>query len=112
MPRQVTVTETYWAVCWKWIFPYPCRRRRTVDKWEYNFTWVQEIGYFVRCKLTGCEPPNRYVWWAWCFNIVGSSYFYNVVKYFDQPLRQEGACGGPPIEVLEAGVSGPSGGPE
>jgi hypothetical protein len=101
MPKQVEVVETYWTWCSKWNVPYPCRKRRTVTKWQYNFSWVQEIGWGLRCTFIGCEPRNRYVWSKWCLNRWGSKYFYNAVYYFTDPRRQEGECGGPFIEVHE-----------
>ena len=35
--ERETVTIRYWGVCWRWIFPYPCRKTRQVQKYRYDF---------------------------------------------------------------------------
>jgi hypothetical protein len=32
-----TVTVTHWGVCWKWIFPYPCKKTTQETRYHYDF---------------------------------------------------------------------------
>jgi len=88
----VTVTETYWTVCWAWIFPYPCRKSRTVRRWCCNFSWIKETRWFFFCTLEGCSGGVRYNWTAFCFNVLGTAWFYNITKCFDNELSPSGKC--------------------
>ena len=93
MPEQITTTESYWTVCWKWIFPYPCKKVRTVTKWCYNFRWVREYRWGFFCYLEGCENGVRYTWYAFCFNLFGTETYYNIYMCFNNQKQRNGSCG-------------------
>lgn len=93
MPQQVTYTETYWTVCWAWIFPYPCKKEKRVTKWCYDFTWVIENRYFFFSYLQGCESGIKYSWYAFSFGLFGQEIYYNVRLCFDNILQPNGKCG-------------------
>src|SRR6266487_4171914 len=80
MCETVTYVEGYWTVCWKWIFPYPCKKYRTVTKW------------CCFCTLEGCADNQLYSWTTFCFNIFGSTTYYNITKCFDSPKTPQGNC--------------------
>lgn len=88
-----TWTESYWTVCWKWIFPYPCKKYRTVRRWCITFDWVKESRYIFYCSIEGCAGGRRYTYGAFCFNVFGTAYFYGVTKCFDRELTPSGTCG-------------------
>lgn len=92
MPSQVTITESYWSVCWKWKIPYPCKKYRTVTKWCYNFRWIKEYRWGFFCYLEGCENGVLYDWYAFCLNIFGSQTFYNIEKCFGKERDVKGEC--------------------
>lgn len=74
MAQLVTITETYLTVCWKWFVPYPCRKHRTVQKWEYVWLRLKETGYGLFSLIDGCEQGGfRHKWRAWSFNIWGAT---------------------------------------
>ena len=68
MPTKVTGTEKYWTWCYKKIWgiriAYPCRKRRNVTKWRYEFSVVHENCKFFYAKLYGCEGGKEYTWSA------------------------------------------------
>lgn len=86
------IEETYWTVCWKWIFPYPCRKRRTVTRWCCTFDWVKETRWFFFCTLEGCAGGQRYNWTAFCFNVLGTAWFYNIRLCFSNQMSPSGRC--------------------
>src|SRR5258706_11338572 len=62
MPEQRQVAETYWSVCWKWIFPYPCRKTRIVTRWCYDFSYLHVSYRYVYTIYQGCELNILYRW--------------------------------------------------
>ncbi|MFK7923079.1 MAG: hypothetical protein AB8H47_14040 [Bacteroidia bacterium] len=89
MPKQTEVRV--WKVCWKWGFiPYPCRKIET--RWCYEFSKLTETGYGFICKLVGCESNIQYKWWAFCFNIWGSTTYFNITKCFKTERPIIGHC--------------------
>jgi len=92
MATTTTVTQSYWTVCWEWIFPYPCKQSRTVTIYEYFWSSLTETGYGFFSKLVGCENQIRYQWWDWSFNVWGSTTYYNLLKDYDSPRPQSGTC--------------------
>jgi hypothetical protein len=97
---QQTVVETYWTVCWKWIFPYPCKKSRTVSRWCCDFAWVEETGYGFFCRLQGCADGQLYKWTAFCFNIWGTTRYPNIRKCFGSAKTPVGPCEPGPTDVI------------
>ncbi|KAL1916046.1 uncharacterized protein VTP21DRAFT_6050 [Calcarisporiella thermophila] len=94
--RDVQVRERYW--CPKWYNPFRfCTRIKTVHQWCYNFSWIQETGWGFFCTLQGCENGVLYKWKAFCFNIFGSTYYYNIEKCFTSPRKASGKCASGPL---------------
>jgi hypothetical protein len=93
MGEWITIEETYWTVCWKWIFPYPCRKSRTVRRWCLTFDWLKETRWFLYCSVEGCAQGRRYSWGAFCFNIIGTAWFYNIRLCFSSEKQSSGTCG-------------------
>lgn len=103
MAQLVTIIETYWSVCWKWVFPYPCRKHRTVQKWEYIWLRLKETGYGVFSRMDGCEQGGfRHKWTAFSFNIWGSTTYFNITKYYSTKRPDNGNCENtePPIIIV------------
>ncbi len=100
MCETVTYVESYWTVCWKWIFPYPCKKYHTVTKWCCFFSWIKETGWGLFCTLEGCADGQLYNWTAFCFNIFGTSYYYNITKCFGSAKSPQGSCA--PIAIGRA----------
>lgn len=92
MCRTERVDEPYWAVCWKWIFPYPCKKYRTVTRWCCEFEWIKETRLFLFCILEGCAGGKRYRWYGFCFNLIGTATFYGVRMCFKSEKRPVGTC--------------------
>lgn len=84
--------ERYWTICWKSIFPYPCRKIRTVRKWCCLFSWVKESRWGIYCFVEGCANGQRYEWSGFCFNVFGTEYFYNKQICFDSEKIPSGPC--------------------
>src|SRR5215207_3572771 len=98
MPEQRQVQETYWSVCWKWIFPYPCRKTRTVTRWCYDFSFVVVSYRGVYTNYWGCEFNQRYEWrrWELTFSFEDFTlYFYT--KCFSSLLTSTGPCTPGPV---------------
>lgn len=58
--------KRYWTVCWWAIFPYPCKKTKTV----YCATgrWKQQCyGFFGQNWI--CVDGREYHYWSWCFGI-------------------------------------------
>jgi len=92
MCETITYTESYWTVCWKWIFPYPCKKYRTVTRWCCFFSWLKENRWGFFCTLEGCADGQLYKWTAFCFNLFGSQTYYNITKCFDSAKTPQGPC--------------------
>lgn len=107
MPTHEQVTERYWTVCWAWIFPYPCRKTRTVWKWCYNFSAVHESCYAFGSHFYGCENGIEYSWWNWCFGWF-DAYYTGMRICFSNRLEEGGPCGEgesiPPGGVIPPGA--------
>jgi hypothetical protein len=64
MCETVTYVESYWTVCWKWIFPYPCKKYRTVTRWCCFFSWIKETGWasfprWMVARTVNCTTGQR-----------------------------------------------------
>ena len=93
MPTQETYEESYWTVCYAFGFlPYPCKKKRTVTKWCYQFETLKQTGLGAACQYEGCEQGILYSWWTFCFNIFGTEYFANVKKCFEDKKAESGSC--------------------
>jgi hypothetical protein len=91
MGYQTQVTETYWCPgAWPWEWFDTCER--TVTKWCYDFSWVEENGYGLASHLIGCENGVEYDWWAFSFNIFGSEHYGPGTMCFDDELDRYGVC--------------------
>lgn len=92
--EQRTWTETYWSYCWKWYIPtgYPCRKHRTVTRWCCDFEWIKETRWGFYCTLEGCADGQRYTWGAFCYNVFGTAWFFNIRKCFNRALTPRGSC--------------------
>lgn len=93
MPTEETCSG--WGVCWKWIFPYPCRKTWTC--YCYNFEWVKLLKFGIFCRARGCELGIEYGWWEWCLG-VGSTTVYNVRACYKSQRSVTGECGISPPE--------------
>lgn len=59
-------TIRYWTVCWKWIFPYPCRK----SKQKFCCTGVHKVrcyGFFG--EHWHCCDGRESHWWGWCWGV-------------------------------------------
>ncbi len=99
--ERVEITETYWSVCWKWIFPYPCKKSRTKVKFQYDFRPTRtRITWPFRCKREGCCGAFLYEWSSWCWWGSGNSAWdeFNILtRYFDSQLSSIGDCPFSPV---------------
>lgn len=85
---------SYWTICWKWIFPYPCKKEKEVEFCCYNFDWIKYEGRILfRCYWQGCEKGVLYKWTTFC---IGSGPPYvppgPTTKCFQYRLKEAGAC--------------------
>ena len=65
MPWEKTEVR-YWTVCWKWIFPYPCRKTKT----KYCCSGMLKVrcyGFFGERWF--CCDSREHHWWSFCFGI-------------------------------------------
>ncbi len=93
MALLVNVTERYWGKCKKWGIPYPCRKTRSVDKWEYVWISLTETGFGFFSRMDGCENGGfRHKWTAGSFNIWGSKTYFNITKYYKTKRPDNGNC--------------------
>ena len=92
MCANETFDESYWTVCWKWIFPYPCKKYRRVTRWCCNFTWIKETRWFFFCTLEGCADGQLYKWTGGCFGLLGSETYFNIRKCFNSAKTPVGRC--------------------
>jgi len=94
--ERIQITESYWSVCWKWIFPYPCKKSRTTWKFQYDFRPTRtRITWPFRCSWQGCCGSTLYEWSTWCWSGSGNSAWdeYNIVtRYFDTQPSSIGDC--------------------
>lgn len=108
MPEQRQITETYWSVCWKWIFPYPCRKTRVVTRWCYDFSFVVVSYHGVYTKYWGCEFNIRYEWLRWELTFRFEDFtLYFITKCFENKLAEKGACSPGPVIAHLRNVLGP-----
>jgi hypothetical protein len=59
-----TRTVNYWSICFKWyVIPYPCRKKKEVEIWCYEFEWIRQAGKFLLwVTYEGCEDGLLYRW--------------------------------------------------
>ncbi|MEE2524642.1 hypothetical protein [Pseudarthrobacter sp. J47] len=107
MPQQVVVTERYWCPGpWPWEWFDTCTRQ--VTKWCYDFSWVEETGYFLFSYLKGCENGTLYTWYAFSFNIFGSTQYGPGRMCFGSQLTNAGRCAGSAVSGLSVSADVPS----
>ncbi len=94
--EETQVTERYWTWCKKWKIPYPCRKRRTVTKYRYDFLpWRKRWTFPFRCKYQGCCGASLYEWTVWCLKGTGNSswnQFDAKTAYFNSIQSPKGDC--------------------
>lgn len=94
--EQVERVETYWSVCWKWFVPYPCKKSRTVMRYQYDFLpWRTRITWPFRCKYEGCCGSALYTWSRWCWWGSGNgpwNQFSARTEYFESQPSGAGSC--------------------
>ncbi len=58
--------KRYWTVCWWGIFPYPCKKTKTV----YCATgrWKQQC-YGIYGQQWICVDGKEYHYWDWCWGV-------------------------------------------
>jgi hypothetical protein len=59
---RVQVTVTSWGVCWKWIFPYPCKKSSTQTRYEYVFNPYRSRFAFFAKHYEGCCGGVLFKW--------------------------------------------------
>lgn len=93
MAEYIEVTETYWSVCWKWIFPYPCRKSRKVMKWRYHFSYLNVSYRYIYSNYLGCEFNLKYKWRKWEWTGEGKDFtLYDYDMYFNDKKTDSGPC--------------------
>ena len=72
--QRETVTISYWGVCWKWIFPYPCKKHKQVQKYRYDFRpWRTRFSYSpFRRSYEACCGGFLFAWSYWTWSPFGS----------------------------------------
>jgi hypothetical protein len=94
--ERLEVIETYWSVCRKWIFFYPCKKSRTVTRFRYDFLpWRSRITWPFRCKYEGCCGGLLYRWTYGCWLGTGNSAWNSLTtrtEYFASKPSQVGDC--------------------
>jgi len=94
--EKVEIEVTYWSVCWKWIFPYPCKKSKRVTRFKYDFLpWRSRITWPFRCKYEGCCGTSLYTWSYWCWWGTGNSAwneFSPRTRYFSSEQNPTGLC--------------------
>lgn len=97
MAEYIEVVETYWGVCWKWIFPYPCKKSRRVMRWHYHFSYLNVSYRGVRSYYDGCENGLRYRWSKWELTFEFRDFtLYEYDMYFSSQKSDSGPCIGIP----------------
>lgn len=98
-----TITVTYWGVCWKWVFPYPCKKTKQVKRYHYDFQpWRTRFSWspFRRC-YEACCGARLYAWcyWTWSPFGTGNGPWVDTLwtYYSTNPIGATGDCpfGGP-----------------
>lgn len=108
MPQQREVAETYWSVCWKWIFPYPCRKTHIVTRWCYDFSFLHVSYRVFRSVYRGCELNIIYQWSRWePTGRVEEFTLYFYTKCFKDLLSPGGPCSPEPVLRHLKNVLGP-----
>lgn len=59
---RVQVTVTSWGVCWKWIFPYPCKKSSIQTRLHWQFTPSRTRFALFQKKFEGCCAGTLYEW--------------------------------------------------
>ena len=96
--QQETVTVRYWGVCWKWIFPYPCRKTKQVTRYRYDFRpWRTRFSWAPnRRKYEACCGSRLYSWSYWTWNPFGTGNGPWVdtdwLYYSSSPIGTTGDC--------------------
>ena len=86
------VTERYWSVCWAWIFPYPCRKTRTVTKFCCEFQIVHERCFIFRAVIWGCCDGKEYRWTRGCFGWFNAFHPGPITVCFNALPDDRGPC--------------------
>ena len=103
--EPVDVVESHWGVCWKWIFPYPCKKSSTVKKYRYDFLpWRTRFSWVpFRCSYEGCCGARLYSWSHGCWWGSGNgawNEFSARTEFFDSVQSPVGDCPFTPPPIL------------
>lgn len=60
--QKELVWVTWWTVCWKWIFPYPCKKGGFQERYVYDFDIVRSEWALFRTKYKGCCGNRQFEW--------------------------------------------------
>ncbi|SFK00917.1 hypothetical protein SAMN05444581_101248 [Methylocapsa palsarum] len=85
--QRETITVTHWGVCWKWIFPYPCKKTINVIRYRYDFRpWREKFSWSpFRRSYEGCCGGALFAWsyWTWSpFGTVSGPWVDTTLTYF------------------------------
>jgi hypothetical protein len=68
-----TVTVTRWGVCWKWIFPYPCKKTTQETRYQYDFRPWRTRFSWSPFRRSGNGPWVDTLWTYLSDEVIGSS---------------------------------------
>lgn len=92
---KVQITVTSWGVCWKAIFPYPCKKTSTQTRYHYLFNPHRSRLAILGKKYQGCCGTDLYEW-SEGFAIFGTGngawIHQPAEKYLKSPATRVGTC--------------------
>jgi hypothetical protein len=99
-----TKTVTYWTACFKWkVIPYPCRKKKEVEIWCYEFDWIKRAGKFLlRVTYQGCEAGVLHEWKVFAIGSGGEEPEAGQPPFsrcFQGKRKEVGSCPAGPIEI-------------
>jgi hypothetical protein len=84
--REVTVYRFEFPRFWEGYW-----ETYTQTTWCCSFNWVHEVRYGLIARLTACEEPNRYAWWAFAVGFGSGTYYDRQICFKKEPSRV-GSC--------------------
>jgi hypothetical protein len=83
-------TEKYWSWC-GW---YPCRKTRTVTKWEYSNLYVKITKWGFYCTYDACQQASggnvQHEWSGGCLGLGTRTCYWSGTR--DNKLADRGSC--------------------
>jgi hypothetical protein len=90
---SIEVTERYLGMCDGWI-DYPCRKTRTVTKWQYQNLYVKVTKLFVYCWYEACQYSSqggiKHEWSGGCLGAGTRRCYWSGRQ--DSKLSNKGSC--------------------